>query len=68
MATGSREAVPRRSAEFVESSVLEALVPSDSGIDVEEELGAWDGSVKDEGGFILPFITQRQVLLFGKQS
>jgi hypothetical protein len=60
------EPAPRRSAEFVESSVLEAVVPSDSIIDIEEEITSWDGNHEDEGSSILPSLTQRQVLLFGK--
>ena len=60
------EPAPRRSAEFVESSVLEAVVPSDSVIDIEDEISSWDGTHEDEGSSILPSITQRQVLLFGR--
>jgi hypothetical protein len=60
------EAAPRRSAEFVESSVLEAVVPSDSIIDIEDEITSWDGTHEDEGSSVLPSLTQRQVLLFGK--
>lgn len=60
------EAQPRGSAEFVESSVLEAVVPSDSVIDIEDELSTWDGTNEDENSSILPALSQRQVLLFGK--
>lgn len=59
---------PRQSAEFVESSILEAVVPSDSVIDIEDEITSWDGSHEEEGGSILPTIAQRQVLLFGTYS
>jgi hypothetical protein len=59
------EMPPRASAEFVESSVLEAVIPSDTDIDIEDELSSWDGSNTDEAGSIVPFLTQRQVLLFG---
>lgn len=62
----SIEGQPRGSAEFVESSVLEAVVPSDSAIDIEEELDSWDGNVEDADSSILPSISQRQILLFGK--
>jgi hypothetical protein len=60
------EAQPRRSTEFVESSVLEAIVPADFTIDIEDELESWDGSIEDANSSILPCISQRQVLLFGK--
>ena len=62
------EAQPRASAEFVESSILEAVVPSDSEFDVEEELGSWDGAVDEEKSSVLPFLSQRQVLLFGQSA
>jgi hypothetical protein len=55
----------RSSAEFVESSVLEAIVPSNSEVDIEEELQSWDGAIEDESGSILPFLSQRTVLLLG---
>ena len=66
MAARLIEAQPRGSAEFVESSILAAVVPADSLIDLEDELDSWDGGVEDEDSEILPSIPQRQVLLFGK--
>ena len=66
MASSVTEAEPRESAEFVESSVLEAIVPSDSSIDLDEELSSWAGDIEDENLSILPSITQRQTLFFGK--
>lgn len=54
----------RSSAEFVESSVLEAIVPAASSISVESLLQSWNGSKGDEDASILPFISQRQFLLF----
>jgi hypothetical protein len=64
MAASLVEAQPRGSLDFVESSVLEAVVPVESAVDIGEELGSWDGAAK-ESGSILPFLKQRQVLLFG---
>ncbi|KAL1599482.1 hypothetical protein SLS60_007285 [Paraconiothyrium brasiliense] len=58
------EAQPRGSAEFVESSILEAVIPSDSDFDVEDEITSWDGSNEEESGSVLPFLSQRQVILF----
>jgi hypothetical protein len=66
MASSQVEPQPRGSGEFVESSVLEAVVPNDSEIDIKDELESWDGSIEDESSSVLPFISQRQVLLFGK--
>jgi hypothetical protein len=60
------EAQPRTSAEFVESSVLEVVVPSDAALDIGKELKAWDGNVEEDTPSILPFVSQRQLLLFGK--
>lgn len=67
MATGS-ETEPRASAEFAESSVLEAAVPSDPSVDVENELRLWNGGTDDDRESILPFLVQRQILLFGKSD
>jgi hypothetical protein len=62
----SADAEPRSSAEFVESSVLEVIVPSDPGIDIGEGFEGWNGSTEDESSPLLPFISQRQLLLLGK--
>ncbi|KAF1956244.1 hypothetical protein CC80DRAFT_71982 [Byssothecium circinans] len=56
--------MPRASVEFVETSVLEAVVPTDTDVDIGDELNSWDGPDDDEVGSILPFLSQRQVLLF----
>jgi hypothetical protein len=55
---------PRRSLEFAESSVLEAVVPASSDIDIKSEIDSWDGAA-DDNGSILPFLAQRNVLLLG---
>ena len=68
MATRPGELKPRGSAEFVESSVLEAIVPANSDIDIEEELQSWDGANEDDSGSIVPFMSQRTVLLLGMFS
>lgn len=67
MAAGATEAQPRGSAEFVQSSVLEAVVPSDSSFDIEDEISSWDGTIEDESSSILPFISQRRALLFDER-
>ncbi|KAF2263972.1 hypothetical protein CC78DRAFT_495885 [Lojkania enalia] len=64
MASDEEEAQPRGSVEFVESSVLEAIVPSDTDTNIEEELTSWDGSPEENNGSILSSISPRQVLLF----
>jgi hypothetical protein len=66
MAVSIREAEPRGSAEFVESSVLEAVVPADTSFDIEEGFGYWNGHAADESSSIVPFVKERQFLLFGK--
>lgn len=68
MVASPAEGLPRGSAEFVESSVLEAVVPAHSGIDIANELSTWDGNIEDESGSILPFLSQRNVLLLGMYS
>ena len=65
MADSEGETRGRGSAEFVDSSVLEAIVPASSEIDIEKEVRAWKGTTEDESGSILPSIPQRSVLLLG---
>jgi hypothetical protein len=65
MTTSPGELNTRSSAEFVESSALEAIVPATSDVNVEDELQSWDGAVEDEAGSVLPFLSQRTVLLLG---
>lgn len=55
----------RTSAEFVESSVLEAVVPRASSINIEDSLSSWDGSGGEDTTSILPFLQQRSYLFFG---
>lgn len=61
----SSEEEPRASLDFAESSILEAIAPAASSVDIEEAFNSWDGTVQDEDASILPFVKQRQVLLFG---
>ncbi|KAJ4380851.1 hypothetical protein N0V86_004213 [Didymella sp. IMI 355093] len=60
---GSEEE-PRASLDFAEASVLEAIAPQASTVDLEEAFNSWDGIVEDGGASILPFVKQRHVLLF----
>ncbi|KAF9696221.1 hypothetical protein EKO04_005920 [Ascochyta lentis] len=61
----AEEAQLRQSLDFVESSVLEAIAPAASHVDIEQAFNSWDGTVEDDTASILPFVTQRHVLLFG---
>jgi hypothetical protein len=45
--------------------VLEAVVPLSSDVDIKEDLSSWDGTADGESGSILPFLSQRNVLLLG---
>jgi hypothetical protein len=65
MAPNPEESQPRSSLEFAESSVLEAVVPASTQIDIEAELSSWKGAIEDDDGSILPFLPQRHVLLLG---
>ena len=67
MTTEVAEALPRGSSEFVESSVLEAVVPASSEVDIKNDIESWAGAT-DESGSILPFLSQRTVLLLGTFS
>ncbi|KAH6615282.1 TRAPP trafficking subunit Trs65-domain-containing protein [Boeremia exigua] len=62
---GSEEQ-PRASFDFAESSLLEAIAPAASDIDIEDAFNSWDGSVEDEDASVVPFVKQRHVLLFGR--
>lgn len=59
---------PRQSLDFVESSVLEAIAPAVSNVNLEEAFNTWDGSIQDDDASVLPFVKQRHVLLFGMCS
>jgi hypothetical protein len=59
------EVQTRQSLDFVESSILEAVAPATSDVDIEEAFNSWDGTVEEENASILPFVKQRHVLLFG---
>lgn len=65
MAANVIEAQPRGSSEFVESSVLEAVVPENLDTDISKALSSWGGAVEHEGDSILPFLVQRHVLFLG---
>lgn len=59
------EVQSRQSIEFAESSVLEAIAPATSNVDIEDAFNSWDGTIEDENASILPFVKQRHVLLLG---
>jgi hypothetical protein len=61
---GSEEE-PRASFDFAEASILEAIAPQASTVDLEDAFNSWDGTIEDDSASILPFVKQRHVLLFG---
>jgi hypothetical protein len=66
MSGHGQEDQPRRSLDFVESSILDTVIPSSTAENIEEALG---GSVErlDEGkDSQLSSIAQRQILFFGR--
>ncbi|KAL5118316.1 hypothetical protein ACEQ8H_003826 [Pleosporales sp. CAS-2024a] len=63
MTTSPGELTSRTSTDFVESSVLESIVPAASEVNIAEALQTWDGAIEDETGSVLPFVSQRTVLL-----
>ncbi|KAF2088910.1 hypothetical protein K490DRAFT_38896 [Saccharata proteae CBS 121410] len=54
----------RTSAEFSECSLLEAVIPVSSSLDLKAALLDWDGSAEDDNPSVLPFLPQRQILFF----
>jgi hypothetical protein len=68
MMTPLKEPTPkarRTSGEFVESAVLEAVIPTSSDLDLDQLFQEWDGELSNEVSSIVPFIDQRQFLLLG---
>ncbi len=55
----------RTSGEFVDSAVLEAVIPTSSELDLDQLFQEWDGELSNEVSSIVPFIDQRQFLLLG---
>ena len=56
----------RGSAEFVESAVLETLVPESTDVDIEHELSELDKLEDDGDASPLSRIAQRRLLYFGE--
>ncbi|KAI9816401.1 MAG: hypothetical protein M1832_005068 [Thelocarpon impressellum] len=67
MSADSEESVPRNSAEFVETAVLETLVPHASNIDIENELSNDETLEDDDDASPLSNIPQRRLLYFDEQ-
>jgi hypothetical protein len=61
-----RESWP--SDDFLEHTIVEAFVPSASEVDLQELLEAWDGEVPKGSSSIVPFVEQRQFILFGNKA
>lgn len=59
------EAQPRGSLEFVESSVLDTIVPLASSLNIEEALNGSVERLDDDKDSPLASIPQRQALFFG---
>jgi hypothetical protein len=57
---------PRGSVEFVESSILDTIIPSSTGVNIEEALSGTVERFDVGSGSPLSAIAQRQILFFGK--
>jgi hypothetical protein len=64
----SDERHPRGSLDLVESSILDTIVPLESGVDIEEALSGSIEHLDEENGSPLASIPQRQALYFGQSS
>jgi hypothetical protein len=51
--------------DFVESGVVEVVVPSVTNVDLQDLFEAWDGEMLEDSTSMVPFIDQRQFLLLG---
>jgi hypothetical protein len=65
MASVVHERISRSSAEFVQSSILETIVPSNENVNIETAFQAWDRQIDQNDESLLPFIEQRHFLLLG---
>jgi hypothetical protein len=64
-AVGEAEARPRGSVDFVESSVLDTIVPMASNLNIEEALAGSVERLEDGNESPLAAIPQRHTLYFG---
>jgi len=60
------DAPPRGSLEFVETSVLDTLIPLASDLNIEEVLSGSVERLEDGNDSLLAAILQRQTLFFGE--
>ncbi|KAL9079993.1 MAG: hypothetical protein Q9157_001190 [Trypethelium eluteriae] len=54
----------RASVDFAEASVLDTIVPAIPSVNIQDAFHDWDGTSSAQGASLLPFIEQRQFLLF----
>lgn len=66
MAELEEDELPRRgSLEFVESSVLDTIIPLENDLNIEDALSGSVESIDDRGSSPLAAIPQRQAVYFG---
>ena len=66
MASTVDEGSVRRSTEFVQTSILEATVPSNENVDLEAQFQAWNKQGAQSDDTLFPFLDQRHFLFLGK--
>jgi hypothetical protein len=57
----------RTSSDFVQSSILEAVVPFNETIDIGALFQAWNRHGEGNEESLIPFVEQRHFLMLGKQ-
>jgi hypothetical protein len=65
MASYTFDDVARTSVDFVQSSMLEAIVPANETVNVKSLFAEWTGEAVDHDDSLLPFVEQRHFLLLG---
>lgn len=50
---------------FVDSALVEVVVPSTTNVALQDLFEAWDGDIPEDSTSMVPFIDQRQFLLLG---
>lgn len=66
MSSAGEDGPSRGSVDFVQSSIIEAIVPSDPTVNLDTLLREWDGQEDEHEDSLFPFVEQRHFVLLGK--
>lgn len=66
MSDDGQQYQPRGSLEFVESSILDTVIPASTSVNIEQSLSGSVEKLDEQNASPLSSIAQRQTLFFGK--